>query len=244
MTSANLEGRTAIVTGAGRGIGRAIALRYSRAGAAVAVAARSEDQIEAVAAQINAIGGQALPVRCDVTSESDVARLVEAAIEQFGRIDVLVNNAGVNIPPIDSVHVDPADWRKIIEVNLTGAFLCARAALPHMIDRRSGAILNISSSGGRLGAAGRGPYRASKAALINFTETLAAEVSTKGIRVVCLCPGGVDTDMMREIGMGRGRKLMTPDQFAEVAAYVVSDQAAVLNGAAIDVPGPANTLLG
>ncbi len=244
MTSANLEGRTAIVTGAGRGIGRAIALRYSRAGAAVAVAARSEDQIEAVAAQINAIGGQALPVRCDVTCENDVARLVEAAIEQFGRIDVLVNNAGVNIPPIDSVHVDPADWRKIIEVNLTGAFLCARAALPHMIDKRSGAILNISSSGGRLGAAGRGPYRASKAALINFTETLAAEVSTKGIRVVCLCPGGVDTDMMREIGMGRGRNLMTPDQFAEVAAYVVSDQAAVLNGAAIDVPGPANTLLG
>ena len=244
MTMSRLLGRVAIVTGAGRGIGRAIALRYSQEGAAVALAARTRAQIDEAAAEIESAGGRALAIQCDVSSESDVDRLVDATVRQFGKIDILVNNAAVNLPPTDLTEVDLSVWRDVIDVNLTGAFICTRAVLPHMKRIGSGVVLILSSVGGRRGAAGRGPYRASKAALINFTETIAAEGAKYGVRAVCLCPGGVDTDMMREIGMARGRELMKPEQVADVAAFAVSDEAATLNGVTIDVPGTANTLGG
>ena len=244
MTMNRLLGRVAIVTGAGRGIGRAIALRYSQEGAAVVLAARTSAQIDEAAAEIESAGGRALAIQCDVSSESDVDRLVDATVRQFGRIDILVNNAAVNLPPTDLTEIDLAVWRRVIDVNLTGAFICTRAVLPHMKVLGSGVVLNMSSVGGRRGAAGRGPYRASKAALINFTETIGAEGVEYGVRAVCLCPGGVDTDMMREIGMARGRELMKPEQVADVATYAVSDEAATLNGVTIDVPGTANTLAG
>ena len=244
MTTKRLLGRVAIVTGAGRGIGRAIALRYSQEGAAVALAARTRAQIDEAAAEIESAGGRALAIQCDVSSESDVDRLVDATVRQFGKIDILVNNAAVNLPPTDLTEVDLSVWRNVIDVNLTGAFICTRAVLPHMKRIGSGVVLILSSVGGRRGAAGRGPYRASKAALINFTETIGAEGAEYGVRAVCLCPGGVDTDMMREIGMARGRELMKPEQVADVAAYAVSDEAATLNGVTIDVPGTANTLGG
>ena len=244
MTTKRLLGRVAIVTGAGRGIGRAIALRYSQEGAAVVLAARTPAQIDEAAAEIESAGGRALAIQCDVSSESDVDRLVDATVRQFGKIDILVNNAAVNLPPTDLTEVDLSVWRNVIDVNLTGAFICTRAVLPHMKRIGSGVVLILSSVGGRRGAAGRGPYRASKAALINFTETIGAEGAEYGVRAVCLCPGGVDTDMMREIGMARGRELMKPEQVADVAAYAVSDEAATLNGVTIDVPGTANTLGG
>ena len=244
MTMKRLAGRVAIVTGAGRGIGRAIALRYSHEGAAVVLAARTPAQIDEAAAEIESNGGRALAIQCDVSSERDVDHLVEAAAQRFGRIDILVNNAAVNLPPTDLTEVDLSVWRNVIDVNLTGAFICTRAVLPHMKRIGSGVVLILSSVGGRRGAAGRGPYRASKAALINFTETIGAEGAEYGVRAVCLCPGGVDTDMMREIGMARGRELMKPEQVADVAAFAVSDEATTLNGVTIDVPGTANTLGG
>ena len=244
MSSNRLRGRVAIITGAGRGIGRAIAHRFSQEGAAVALAARTAAQTREVAAEINSNGGYAIAVRCDVTRERQVERLVQRVAERFGRIDILVNNAGVNLPPTELTEIDLNVWRSVIGVNLTGAFICTRAVLPHMKTLGGGVVLMISSVGGRRGAAGRGPYRASKAAQINLTETIAAEGADYGVRAVCLCPGGVDTDMMREIGMGRGRELMRPEQVAEVAAYAVSDEAATLNGVTIDVPGNANTLTG
>ena len=244
MTTKRLAGRVAIITGAGRGIGRAIALRYSQEGAAVALAARTPAQIDEAAAEIESAGGRALAIQCDVSSESDVDRLVDATVRQFGKIDILVNNAAVNLPPTDLTEVDLSVWRNVIDVNLTGAFICTRAVLPHMKRTGSGVVLILSSVGGRRGAAGRGPYRASKAALINFTETIGAEGANYGVRAVCLCPGGVDTDMMREIGMAGGRELMKPEQVADVAAFAVSDDAVTLNGVTIDVPGTANTLGG
>ena len=244
MTTKRLLGRVAIVTGAGRGIGRAIALRYSQEGAAVVLAARTPAQIDEAAAEIESAGGRALAIQCDVSRESDVDCLVDATVRQFGKIDILVNNAAVNLPPTDLTEVDLSVWRNVIDVNLTGAFICTRAVLPHMKRIGSGVVLILSSVGGRRGAAGRGPYRASKAALINFTETIGAEGAEYGVRAVCLCPGGVDTDMMREIGMARGRELMKPEQVADVATYAVSDEAATLNGVTIDVPGTANTLGG
>ena len=244
MTTNRLLGRVAIVTGAGRGIGRAIASRFSQEGAAVVLAARTSAQIREVAKEIDSSKGYAVAIRCDVTKEREVNRLVEKVAERFGRIDILVNNAAVNLPPTDLTEIDLAVWRRVIDVNLTGAFICTRAVLPHMKALGSGVVLNMSSVGGRRGAAGRGPYRASKAALINFTETIGAEGAAYGVRAVCLCPGGVDTDMMREIGLARGRELMKPEQLADVAAYAVSDEAATLNGVTIDVPGTANTLAG
>ena len=244
MTMNRLLGRVAIVTGAGRGIGRAIAFRFSQEGAAVVLAARTSAQIREVAKEIDSSRGYAVAIRCDVTKEREVNRLVEKVAERFGRIDILVNNAAVNLPPTDLMEVELQVWRRVIDVNLTGAFICTRAVLPHMKARGSGVVLIVSSVGGRRGAAGRGPYRASKAALINFTETVGAEGADYGVRAVCLCPGGVDTDMMREIGMARGRELMKPEQVADVATYAVSDEAATLNGVTIDVPGTANTLGG
>ena len=181
------------------------------------LAARTPAQIDEAAAEIESAGGRALAIQCDVSSESDVDRLVDATVRQFGKIDILVNNAAVNLPPTDLTEVDLSVWRNVIDVNLTGAFICTRAVLPHMKRIGSGVVLILSSVGGRRGAAGRGPYRASKAALINFTETIGAEGAEYGVRAVCLCPGGVDTDMMREIGMARGRELMKPEQVADVA---------------------------
>ncbi len=244
MTTNRLNGRVAIVTGAGRGIGRAIAQRFSQEGAAVVLAARTTTQIREAAKEIESSGGYAVAIRCDVTKERQVERLVARVAQRFGRIDILVNNAGINMPPTDVTETDLADWRRIVDVNLTGAFICTRAVLPHMKEQGSGVVLTISSVGGRRGAAGRGPYRASKAALINFTETLGAEGADYGVRAVCLCPGGVDTDMMRQIALAGDRELMKPELIAEVAAYAASDEAATLNGVAIDVPGNANTLAG
>ncbi len=244
MTTNRLNGRVAVVTGAGRGIGRAIAQRFSQEGAAVVLAARTTAQIREAAKGIESSGGYAVAIRCDVTRERQVERLVARVAQRFGRIDILVNNAGINMPPTDLTETDLAAWRRIVDVNLTGAFICTRAVLPHMKEQGTGVVLTISSVGGRRGAAGRGPYRASKAALINFTETLGAEGAEYGVRAVCLCPGGVDTDMMRQIALAGDRELMKPEQIAEVAAYAVSDEAATLNGVAIDVPGNANTLAG
>ena len=135
------------------------------------------------------------------------------------------------------------EWNGVIVVNLTGAFLCARAVLPHMMGQGSGKIINISSIGGRRGAAARGAYRASKAALINLTETLAAEAREHGIDVNCICPGTVDTEMMRLIGRGAPRRKMTrPEEIAAVALFLASDDSSAITGAAIDAFGDSNPL--
>jgi 3-oxoacyl-[acyl-carrier protein] reductase len=233
-----LENRVAIVTGSGRGIGKAIAMAYAREGARVVVTARSENEIRAVAAQIKADGGEAIGVAADVSRDSDVEGLVDQTIRKFGQLDILVNNAAVNLPVIETVDMAPDDWRRIVDVNLNGVFLCSRESLRHMTPRGSGSIVNISSIGGRHGARGRGPYRAAKAGVINFTETLAAETHRSGIRVNCICPGGVDTEMMRQISGGAVREgLMRPEQIAEVAIFLASDESSAITGAAIDAFG-------
>ena len=238
-----LDGKVAIVTGGGRGIGRAIAVLFAREGARVTLAARSGDQIEDAAGEIRALGGESLPVRTDVSKEADVARMVDETLERFGQVDVLVNNAAVNLPTIDIVDIAPDEWRRIIDVDLTGPYLCARAVFPHMTARNSGVIINISSIGGRRGGRGRGPYRAAKAGLINLTETLAAEGREHGIDVNCICPGGVDTEMIREIFPGRpGRSLMKPEEIAHLALFLAGDEGSSITGTAIDAFGPTNPL--
>lgn len=239
-----LTEKVAIVTGGGRGIGRAIAVMFAQEGAKVVVTARSVDEIEDAARQIRELGGEAIAVRCDVSNENDVARLVEETMQNFGQVDILVNNAAANLPNINVVDVPIKEWRNVINVNINGPYLCARAVLPSMIERRSGKIINISSIGGRKGAKGRGPYRASKAALINFTETLAAEVYEQGINVNCICPGGVATEMMLEIthGQSANQNLMHPDEIANVALFLASDESSAVTGTAIDAFGQTNPI--
>jgi NAD(P)-dependent dehydrogenase (short-subunit alcohol dehydrogenase family) len=234
--------RVAIVTGGGRGIGKAIAQGFAREGARVVVTARTAGEIADVAHEIVLAGGEAIGVVCDVSDELNVQQMVDEAISQWGRIDILVNNAATNLPNIDVVDMDPDAWRRVVDVNLTGPFLCARAVLPKMIEQGSGSIVNISSIGGRHGSKGRGPYRAAKAGLINLTETLAAENFSHGVRVNCVCPGGVETEMLRVIGASLDRQLMTPDEMANVVLYLASDDSSAVTGTSIDAFGPTHPL--
>lgn len=238
-----LDGKVAIVTGGGRGIGRAVALSFAREGADVVVSSRTRAEIEGVAREVRELGRESLAVQADVSRESDVSDLAARTLEAFGRIDILVNNAAANLPSRQVVDLTLAEWERVVAVNLTGPFLCCKAVLPTMVEQRSGTIINISSVGGRRGAAGRSPYRPTKAALINFTECLAAEVKQYGIDVNCVCPGGTATRMMADIGRARGRTdLMQPEEIAEVVLFLVSPQSSAITGTAIDALGMSNPL--
>ena len=238
-----LDGQVAIITGGSKGIGRAIAAAYSKEGCAIVIAARTKADVEAAAAQIRDSGGQALGVVADVSAELDVDRMVGATLDEFGRVDVLVNNAAAIHGPISAVDLEIGKWREVIDVNLTGAFLCARAVLPHMYARGSGKVINISSIGGRKGGWGRAAYRASKAGLISLTETLAAEATEYGVDVNCICPGGTDTEMVRIASGGRvNPNWVKPEEIASVALFLASAGASAITGEAIDVFGKTNPL--
>jgi len=240
-----LAGRVALVTGGNRGIGRAISLAFSREGAKVVVVGRNASTCDEAVAAIKAEGGEALAIRADVSCEADVASMVATAVQRFNRIDILVNNAGVNLPYKAVVEITPEEWDYVVGTNLTGPFLCCRAVVPVMIAQGYGKIVNISSLGGRSGAAGRTPYRPTKAALINFTECVAAEVKEHGIDVNAVCPGPVTTDMMREITNNNvPSNAMQPEEIASVVVFLVSGEAGAITGTAIDAFGEANPLFG
>ena len=241
-----LENRTAIVTGASQGIGKAIALAFAREGANVVATARTTQAIEAVADQIRQMGPDALAVTADLGVETDIGAIVDETLTRFRHIDILVNNAAIIHPMVDLVDLDAALWRQVIDVNLTGAALLTKAVLPTMIENRSGKIINLSSIGGRKGGKGRSAYRVTKAGLISLTESVAAEVKSYGIDVNCICPGGVDTEGFREAFGGRGReenpKLMRPQEIAVVAVFLASDASEAITGTAIDAFGGTNPL--
>jgi 3-oxoacyl-[acyl-carrier protein] reductase len=179
-------------------------------------------------------------MQADVSKEMDIARMVSQTLNRFGTIDILVNNAAINLPKRNVVALTLKEWEQVLAVNLTGPFLTTKAVLPVMMERRRGKIINISSRGGRVGAAGRGPYRASKAALINFTESVAAEVRDYGIYVNAICPGAVNTRMIEEITVGHKvdvSRLMHPDEIAKVALFLASDDSSAISGTAIDAFG-------
>ena len=234
----NLENKVAIITGGGRGIGKATAIALAQAGARVVVAARTLSEIEAVAHEILTMGGRAVAIQTDVSNKQDVQHMIQTTLEIYDRIDILVNNAAVNIPPKSLVDLTLEEWNWVMSINLTGVFLCSKYVLQHMMDQQSGKIVNVSSIGGRRGGKGRAPYRPSKAALINLTECIAAEAKEHNVNVNTVCPGATVTDMIRDIFPDRDtRTMMTPEEVANVIVYLVSDGARALHGTSIDVTG-------
>ncbi|MEQ9639401.1 MAG: SDR family NAD(P)-dependent oxidoreductase [Alphaproteobacteria bacterium] len=238
-----LSGRTALVTGASRGIGRAIARAYAGEGAAVVVTGRDAGALETLAAEL---GGAGHAVVADLAAPEAPEALIAATLERFGGLDVLVNNAGIIHAARELADFAPDDWRTVIEVNLVAPAMLARAAVPAMRAGGGGHIINVSSIGGRKGARGRSAYRASKAALINLTESLAAELAPDGIQVNCICPGAVDTEGYRDMMASRGQaplaSAMRPEEIAELALFLATDAASAVTGTAIDAFGATNPL--
>jgi NAD(P)-dependent dehydrogenase (short-subunit alcohol dehydrogenase family) len=238
-----LDRRVALITGASRGIGRAIAQAYVREGARVVVSGRDAGALDTLVAEL---GEAAYAVAGDLAAPETPDALVAATVDRFGAIDVLVNNAGAIHPARNIADFDPDDWRKVIEINLVAPAMLARAAIPSMRAAGRGHIINVSSIGGRRGGRGRSAYRASKAALINLTESLAAELAPDGIQVTCICPGVVDTEGYRHLMASRGlppaEGAMQAEEIAELALFLATGAASAITGTAIDAFGAANPL--
>lgn len=255
-----LKGKVAIVTGASRGIGREIAVALAQSGAAVVVAARDASALSELTATITSRGGNALPVPTDVTDQSAVRTLMGRTVEQFGSIDVLINNAGTNY--ISSLMLsNDTRWKQIFDTNVFGAYHCTKAVLPTMIRAKSGRIVNIASIAGVTGAAHNSAYSAAKAALIGFTKSIALEVARLGITCNAICPWHVDTTMMREAMKARAamfgdngedyiskivahhpqRRLIKPEEVAALALFLSSEEAAGITGQALNQCGGAVT---
>lgn len=198
MTDTSLAGKVTLVIGASVGLGAAIAEALAARGAAVALAARRRDAVDALAAKINAGGGQAIGLTCDVSDRAAVQAAVAATLARFGRIDHLINNAGVIEPIGRFLDTDPAEWARLIDINLTGAMYACHAALPHVLAQK-GVIVNISSGAGHRPLEGWSAYCTSKAGLVMLTRALALEYGEQGLRIYGFAPGTVLTDMQRKI---------------------------------------------
>lgn len=217
-----LSGKVAIVTGAGRGIGRSIALTLARYGARVALAARTEAELKVVQAEIEAEGGEAASFVTDVTREEDIVALVQHTIGRFGQLDILVNNAGAGVfKPLEETSVQ--EWDRVIAINARGPFLLCREALPYLRQRGRAYIVNISSVVGLKGYVNQTAYGASKHALMGLTKALAREVQKDGIRVHAICPGGVDTGLIGDARPDLDRSvLMQPQEIADIVLFLVT----------------------
>jgi NAD(P)-dependent dehydrogenase (short-subunit alcohol dehydrogenase family) len=217
-----LKDKSAFITGAGRGIGKGIALAFAQQGCDVAVAARTPSEVEQTAQAVRALGRKALSLACDVTDAEAVCRAVASTLDAFGQIDILVNNAGhACFQPF--TELDATEWRRTLDVNLTGPFHCIKAVLPSMIARRSGRIINISSVAGLKPIVDQSAYCASKYGLNGLTYVLALELRPYGIGVHSICPGGVDTRLSQEAMPGRDKSnWLTPDDIAHAALYLAT----------------------
>lgn len=253
-----LAGRVALVTGAGRGIGAATAKRLAEEGARVTLADLDIEGCERVAQEIASLGSEAVAVRCDVSNSADAQQAVNTAIERFGQLDILVNNAGILRDNLLFKMTDD-DWDSVLDVHLKGAFLCSRAAQKHMVERKYGRIVNLSSTSA-LGNRGQANYSAAKAGMQGFTRTLAIELGQFGITANAVAPGFIDTDMTRATAQRLGlspeqfqqgmsqliplRRVGQPSEVANVIAFLASDDASYVSGQIIYVAGgPAGVLM-
>ncbi len=240
-----LTGKVAIVTGASRGIGKAAAMALAQVGAKVVVNyARSSDAADAVVAAISEGGSEALALQADVSKADQVDAMVKATMDKFGRIDVLVNNAGITRDTL-LLRMKPEDWQAVIDLNLTGVFLCTRAVSKIMLKQRSGRIINISSVAGLMGNPGQANYSAAKAGVIGFTKTIAKELAPRGVTANAVAPGFIATDMtedlknteeiLKYIPLGRYGQ---PEEVAGLIRFLAADPAAAyITGQVMNVDG-------
>ncbi|AFY41614.1 3-oxoacyl-[acyl-carrier-protein] reductase [Nostoc sp. PCC 7107] len=241
----SLKGKVAIVTGGSRGIGKAIALELAKYGASVAVNyASSSTAADEVVTDITAVGGQAIALQADVSQADQVEGLINATTEKFGRVDILVNNAGITRDTL-LLRMKPEEWQAVIDLNLTGVFLCTRAVSKIMLKQRFGRIINIASVAGQMGNPGQANYSAAKAGVIGFTKTVAKELATRGITVNAVAPGFITTDMtsnlsnteeiLKFIPLGRYGQ---PEEVAGMVRFLAADAAAnYITGQVFNVDG-------
>lgn len=243
-----LTGRVAVVTGSSSGIGAAIATELAAAGAAVVVNSRSQARAEPVADEIRTRGGRAIAVAADVCDSVQVGALIGAAVEQLGGLHILVNNAGAGLVT-PSEELQEADWRRVIELDLTAPFLCAQAAARHMLGAGGGVIVNVASALGHTAMPGRAAYASAKHGLIGLTKVLGIEWATRGVRCLAVSPGYVATELVKE-NMRRGGfderdierrtpvgRLATPAEVARVVAFLASDSASYMTASHVLVDG-------
>ena len=239
------SGRVALVTGASQGIGRACALNLAQSGATLAVAARSQEKLQELVAQIESAGGKAAAFPLDVGDEEQIKSVFKAAIAQFGKIDILVNNAGITRDQL-VMRMKRTDWDSVLNTNLTSAYLCTQQAIGSMLKQRWGRIINITSIFGQMGQAGQANYAASKAGLIGLTMAIAREVGSRNITCNAVAPGFIETAMTSGLGddfkqnavkmipLGR---VGSPEDVASAVAFLASDEAAYITGHVLNVNG-------
>jgi NAD(P)-dependent dehydrogenase (short-subunit alcohol dehydrogenase family) len=253
-----LEGKVAVITGAGRGIGRAIARKFAAEGAATLLAARTAGEIDAVAAELRSAGHKSQTVAADVSQEADCKKIADRARSEFRAVDILVNNAGILGPVKPAEETTSEEWDQVIAINLRGPFLLSRLILPEMYRRGSGAVVNISSVAAKAAFQWNCAYAASKAGLAGLTRTLAAEAARKGVRVNAICPGPVpETEMSQELGRGLAERLNAPaeklfeqfvqgilqgrpqtaEEVADAALFLVSPHSSAITGQTLNVDG-------
>ena len=237
------ENQVVIVTGATKGIGKAIALAFAESGAGIFATGRSSTDLNAVCKDIKCLGSKAVPFVSDLRDDESPFEIVREALSEFGHVDILINNAGITHDSSTMVDFDMQLWKEVLQVNLVAPAFLIKGVLPSMIERNYGKIINISSIGGRRGGKCRSAYRASKAGLINLTESVAAEVREYGIDVNCICPGATDTEGFRSAFPNATLdNTAPPSDIAKLALFLASKNSIAVTGTSIDAFGSSNPI--
>ena len=241
----DLSDKVAIITGASQGIGRTMAIVFGESGANVICVARSEDKIKELSSEIENKGGRAIPIACDIGDGDAFSNTIKSVVDQFGKLDILINNAGITRDAL-LMRMNESQWDEVIQTNLKGAFCGMKAAIRPMMKNKFGRIINITSIVGLTGNPGQANYAASKAGLIGMTQSIAKEVGSRGITVNCIAPGWIDTEMTEELPENSKRDLLDripigkigkPENIAHAAVFLASDEASYITGQTITVDG-------